>query len=302
MFCFAVWTVGVHAEVKKLGDSKELGTSKIDGTSQVEDKNNPAVKEKSVMDATERFKEPPIKSITDLERKQACQKFESKFISSYDLVYFVKKCKRYALSADEVSQLTRKSFRFHEVEQRTIAALEDGEKSYSELNKKKFNCQRFHNSFVTYDLVIFRVRNCTLQEFPDDPTFQEYRRKNQLQGKSILSLSGEEYEQFKVGTPILSILKDTIEDKQLAILPIREVCRNLVGKHVTYLDTIYMINRSKGAAGCWKKAVESDTYTRKAGGKWPKMLELSSSQALSIPDSDTNASQPEKIKPIKSKI
>lgn len=283
LFCLVTCAFVGHAQVKKQGEEKAESKSSVEDSA--------AAKERS---AIERFKEPPLKPITDLERKQACQKYESKYISSYGLVYFVKKCKRYELDADEVSQMTRKNVHFREVDQRVIAALEEGT-TFDELNKKKFNCQRFNNALVDYDLVTYRAKNCTLQEFPDDPTLQEYRRKNQLQGKPIVSLTHDEFVQFKVGDPMLSILKDTIEDSPLTIIPMKDVCRNLVGKRVSYLDTIYLINRSKNGKDCWKKSLEADTYTRKAG-KTPKMQELSSSQALSIPDSDPSLNPPAKPK------
>ncbi len=239
-----------------------------------------------------RFKNPPLVPISDQERKKSCSQHEKSFISFYDKVYYIKGCKKYLLTNDESSQITRGKSRPRDVESRVIASFEDGG-DYAKMMRLAPNCKKFNKTYISFNLTTYFVDNCRYRKFPDEASYQEHRRKNKLIGRPILEPDGAEFATLKEGTPFPSVLDgETLDAGFIEVLSIESACRNVSGHYVSYLDSIYFVNRFKSGKGCWREKIDASTFSRKTMKGKVKLTELSSSQARSIPDYDPSAPQP----------
>ena len=235
-----------------------------------------------------RFKDPPLIPITDDERKANCRKFEKEFISFYEKVFFVKNCKRHALTTEESSKLTREKMRPLDVDSRVIASLDEAE-GYEILQMGKPDCKAYNKTYISFNLLVYYVENCQYRQFPDEASYQEHRRKNHLIDKPILYPNGPAYATLKAGLPFPSVLDDeTLDEKSgfIEVMNMADACRNITDHYVTYLDSIYFINRVKfkEGEGCWREKVDASEFTRKTTRGVVLLRELTSNQAFSIPD------------------
>lgn len=234
-----------------------------------------------------RYKEPPLVPISDKERAENCRKHENQFISFHDQVFFVKNCKKFLLSSEVSAKLSTKNIHPKDVITRVIASLGEGG-DYNALDTRTVNCKKFNRNYVTFNLKYYWIEDCKLREFPDAATLQDHKWKNRLFDKTTPVLEEAQFKQFKTGAPFASVLNNdqTIVNSHITTLPLQDACRNIRGPYVTYLDSIYMIRSSKNGKGCWREKVDASEMSRKQNIDIAKFRELSSDQALSIPESD----------------
>lgn len=235
------------------------------------------------------YLDPPYKPLSAKEKMEICRKYSGKYLGYYGRVFWVKRvkgfkdCKKHVLSPKDLK--TRQSVIDPEdVSSRVIAGLSSGI-PYEDLQKKERSCKQLEGNYVAYDLEYYWLSGCKLRRFPDNATLQDHRRKNNFFAKKTLDLSPEEFASIPLGREFKTVLVlDDMDSKAIVVLPIDEACRSIVNKHVSYLDKIYLIKPFKKGKGCWKKPVDQTFYARQMLHRTKKLKELSSSQALSIPD------------------
>lgn len=265
-------------------------------TAESASKENPVEKP----EITDRFKQNPEyvdeekQPLSDAEKKSICKKFNNRHISYYGNVYFVEDCYRREVSVDDIYELTRKKVEIVEVDSRTIEAL--NENSLESKPSKHSDCKAYERSYITFSFVdVYWVENCRKRVFPDWATYENHRGSISKSKTPIVALSWEEFSTIPTGQPFSSIIDQEFRellsgDAGAEVIPLDEACHNIIGKYVTYLGGIYYIERvAKGVQGsdgshCRKKRVDAAKFTKKYAHSKVRLQELSSSQALSIPD------------------
>ncbi len=235
-----------------------------------------------------RYKNLPAEPISAKEKAANCRKYENQYISFHSKVFFIKGCKKYSFEIEEASQLSRNNTRVSEVLARVIASLDDGGK-YKEFRKRNFNCRDKNHSYVSYDIKTYWVEGCKLLEFPDSATFADHRYKNKFFEKTVSVLDYDQFLKFTIGTPFKSVLtgQNNLDFKRTVNkIALQEACKNLYGRYVSYLDSVYQIKTLKKEKGCWREKVDAAEYSRKKGKILENLKELTSEQSLAIPDHD----------------
>jgi hypothetical protein len=238
-------------------------------------------KEEEATEKALRYKNLPIVSISDEERRYNCRLYDKKFVTFHDQVYFIRDCKSYVLSSEDSSKLSRAGVKVREILGRELASLKEGG-DYSTQKTEQIRCADFNQNYVTYNLKIYWVETCLLREFPDNASMQDHRWKNKFFKKPVLVLEEYQFKQFKFGTVFKSILDSDVgaEPDEYKRLSIEEACRNL-SRYVAYIDNIYKITPSKSGKGCSKEKIDSAEMSRKMN--FSNLHEITPGRFLSIP-------------------
>ena len=209
------------------------------------------------------------------QKKKTCRKYENKYISYYDKIYYVKGCKR--TQVDQPSSTTN------------IIRIDGSEFSQIPLelskgkNVKKSNCKELNNRYVTEGYVyVYYVENCRLNMFPDWATYQAHLKLKGKKSENLVELDLLKYPDLKEGETYLSVVDqdrtiiEHIRNDRTDVIPLKKACKGLEGKFVSYVDKIYKIEK------CRKREIDPEQFISKHQNV--KLKELSSNQWVSIPD------------------
>ncbi len=210
------------------------------------------------------------------QKKRTCKKYEGKYISYYDKVYFVKGCRR--------SQVEQPPANIN------VAIVGSAEFSQiplelpkSKKGVKKSNCKELNNKYVTEGYVyVYYVENCKLNMFPDWATYQAHLKLKGKKSENLVELDLLKYPDLKEGETYLSVVDqdktiiDHIRNDKTDVIPLKKACKGLEGKYVSYVDKIYKIEK------CRKREADPEEFISKHQNV--KLIELSSNQWVSIPD------------------
>ena len=286
---YHVWGMGVKRFLLLI-----LLIPAMDVSAQDEGADDAAEKKATV---TDRFKQnpefinPPAALLPPEQRRQVCRDLKSRFVSYYDSVYEVKDCARRLLSTTEVYRLTRRGDKIVEVDSSVMQAL--AEMPAAGESQELRPCRTFHRTYVTFSFVdVYWVEGCTKRLFPDWTTYEAHRGNSGRVRGPLLEVSTAELASMTDGQPFPSVMDNQtplFDGAVIEVLPLDEACRGLMHRYVTYLERIYYIDRhplAQGSqtAGCEKRPVDPVLFTKKHVARKLRLQELTSSQALSIPD------------------
>lgn len=240
------------------------------------------------------FEDEPSPEPTAVQKKAVCEKYRNSYIVYYGRVYHVKGCKRFELNSEQVYNLTKANrIRLREVEAKVVASLPAGG-NYKEVNRDaKTLCKRNEGQYITFSFVdVYWVEGCKKRPFPDWSSYESHRGKLKNAKMPLKSLELEEFLALADGEPMPSVIdeefRELLRPDNVDIIPLDEACSGVVGTYVTYLGQIYYIEgmSQKGSVErfCQKRRVDAEQYTRKKANSKFHLKELSSSQAISIPE------------------
>ncbi|NRA45739.1 MAG: hypothetical protein HRU09_12350 [Oligoflexales bacterium] len=275
---FYIWLIlslQTHSLYAQKADSKEIQTENAEDTESEDDYVIP---------------EP-----TAAEKKAVCKKYEKSYIVYYGTVYHVNSCTRELLSSDQVYKLTKSGkIKLKEVDAAVIASLPGGA-NYREVGMDpKTLCKRLEGQYITFSFVdVYWVESCKKRPFPDWSSYESHRGKLKNAKVPLKSLELDDFLALENGDPMPSVIdeefRELLRPDNVDIIPLDEACHGVVGTYVTYLGQIYFIEAMKqNGAGklCQKRRVDAEEYTRKKANSKFHLKELSSSQAISIPEGD----------------
>lgn len=243
-------------------------------------------KNKTVKGGEEGWEAPKRKSFSAAERRKECRKYEGQLISYYGRVFKVDSCKRReVIGSKNVSELTRKSRKkIITVSSDTIIMLEEGKAWSLGGASEKRTCKVLEGRYViTGSSDIYFVENCKRRPFPDWETYREHRSKGSRNKSDVLDLSENEFIAIKQGREFDSILDEAYrkllkQEQEVDTIPLKEACRGLNGKFVTYYSKVYKVE------GCKKREVKTAGSIQKHISLLKDIRELSSSQWISLPN------------------
>lgn len=215
------------------------------------------------------------------EKIKQCKKYEGKYISYYEHIYKVEKCKRREFITEEGVEFKAKGLKIIGVESDTIAMIPIGETLNTPARKKTYTCAQLNNQYlISRGDEIYFVEKCKKRLFPDLDTYAEHSQKRGKRNQDILELDEEQIARIEDGAPIVSTLdaeyrKLLDADNGIDVLPLAEACKGLNGKFVTYYSKIYRVEK------CRKQPIDPELFSK----RYPKYTptELSSEQWISIP-------------------
>ena len=227
--------------------------------------------------------EPPKKkTFSSAEIKKACRQYEGKLIGYYGRVFLVSKCKRREVGSHElINKLVSKGKVLKQVDGDVIVKIPAG-KVY-EVHQKKRSCQSLEGQYITTGSKgIFYVKHCDIYSFPDWETYGEHRKSTRSVAKPIIEISNEEFKRFKKAKELPTILDEAYsrllsEGADADYIPIKEACRGVEGRYVSYYSHFYYIEK------CRKRAIDGQKFFRKRRLK-SSVIELSTEQWLSLPE------------------
>ena len=236
----------------------------------------------------------PSPEPTPAQKKAVCKKYKNKYIVYYGKVYHVESCKRYELNSEQVYNLTKTNkLRLREVGAEVVASLPAGGKYKDEPKDTETLCKRHEGQYITFSFVdVYWVESCKKRPFPDWSSYESHRGKLKNARMPLKSLELDEFLALENGEPMPSVIdeefRELLRPDNVDIIPLDEACQGVVGTYVTYLGQIYFIEamKQKGSVGrlCQKRRVDAEEYTRKKANSKFHLRELSSSQAISIPE------------------
>lgn len=235
--------------------------------------------------------QPTVKPYSDRETRAACQKYEGRYISYYGDVYHVERCKRRPiLSHIAISTLAKKKIHIIPVEAGPVAALPEGEPLEDTVHSvTKRNCRELAGRYVTFSFnEIFYVEKCKKRLFPDWASYLNHRSRANAKQREILGLTWEEFEAIPIGDDFPSSMdqeyaKMRERDKPMVILPIKEACKGVEGKVLTFHSKMYLIEN------CKKREIDPEKFTRSRGRAGFKVSEMTAEQWFSLPDGKPKA-------------
>lgn len=213
--------------------------------------------------------------VSSSEKKKTCKKYEHKYISYYDKIYYVEGCKRKPVS--EISS----SMNIVRIDSREFSQIQ------LEIPKaksvKKSSCKELNNRYVTEGYVyVYYVENCKLNMFPDWATYQAHLKLKGKSSENLIELDLLKYPDLKEGETYLSVvdqdktIMEHIKNDKTDVIPLKKACKGIEGKFVSYVDKIYKIEK------CQKREIDPEEFVSKHQNV--KLIELSSNQWVSIPD------------------
>ena len=227
-----------------------------------------------------------LRPISAAEQKNACAKFDGKYISYYSEIYHVEKCKRRLIQdPSTLTQIMRGSLKVTEVESEIIAALSAGALISDQGAKKRRGCKQLEGKFVTFSYVdIYFIQKCKKRALPDWETFIAWQKKLGRKsgiGAEVIPLSEVEFDLLQIGPEIpsavdLEFIRQYDRSKVVDIIPIDEACRGLEGKTVSFYSKLYKIEK------CRKRELDPEQATLKNPSLNPKVL--TAEQWNSLPD------------------
>lgn len=233
---------------------------------------------------------------TEAEKKAICKSYENSYIGYYGTVFHVKSCKRYELSSEQVYKLTKaKKLSLKEVGADVVAALPAGGKYQEELSDLTTLCKRLEGQYITFSFVdVYWIESCKKRPFPDWSSYESHRGKLKNAKIPLKSLDLEDFLALETGEPMPSVIdeefRELLRPDNVDIIPLDEACSGIMSTYVTYLGQIYFIEamgkKGPGVKMCKKRRVDAEQYTRRKANLKFHLKELSSSQAISIPEGD----------------
>lgn len=220
---------------------------------------------------------------TEAEKQKECKKFEGKVIGYYEHLYKVEKCRyREIRSASLLFKLNSLGAKVITVDGSTLAKLTAGEpiNDFDRRKSKPRSCQSLSRRYVTFTYTeVYLVEQCKRRMFPDWASFTEHQKSSTQQ--EILALTWEEFYAIKVGQDMPSMLDKNYQQqkvmmKNVDVIPLKEACKGLNGKDVSYVDRIYRIEN------CRRREYDAQSYWRKMSAR--RLTELTSEQWISLPE------------------
>ena len=227
----------------------------------------------------------PQKLFSRERRAAECSKYEGKYISSYDNLYRVEKCRRRLITNGDLTRKVTLTHPVYPVKNDTIIMLAEGTpiESLTEIELSATAlCRRLEGDYITIPGGdIYVVEDCKRRMFPDWETFTEHQKKTKK--LIITEISAPEMDSLKVGKEIPSIMPAIFKklltgSAQVDVIPLNEACRGVNGKLVFYYTHIYKIEN------CRKREVDAEEYMKRHKYERFKLPELTSEQWLSLPD------------------
>ena len=225
---------------------------------------------------------------SDKQRAATCAKYQNSYVSYYGSVFKVEKCKLRALESHEkILEINRKQQKITEVPGSVIAQLEKGKPITTESTdiKKARTCKQLEGKYVTFSYTdVYYVEKCKKRAFPDWTSFVEHRKHHKRNADFVLALTWYEFGKLKIGRTMSSAIdkefrKNSFDNNEVDVIPLKEACAGLNGKDVSYVDEIFRIEN------CRKRPYDVQKFLIKNRGRnLNKMTELSSEQWLSIPE------------------
>lgn len=224
---------------------------------------------------------PKAKEYSIAEKLKQCKKYEGKYISYYEKIYRVEKCKRREFLVEEGIEPKTKGMKILSVESETVAMIPAGEPLNAAAKKKTLTCAQLNNQYViSRGDEIYFIEKCKKRLFPDLDTYSDHSKKRHKREQDILELDEMQIAKIEDGAPITSSLdaeyKKLLDaDTGIDVLPLAEACKGLNGKFVAYYSKLYRIEK------CRKQPVDPEIF----GRRYPKYSpqELTSEQWISIP-------------------
>ncbi len=257
-------------------------------------KSSSTKKEETAHDATSKeeqtpqpwYVDTPRPLLTPEEKKKICRTYEGHYISYYKDVFRVRGCKRILLSDSESYELSRQQTKIDRVDRdsKVIEAL-PRETEPPKLSLTSL-CKLYRNHYITNSVVYYHLdAACEKHEFPNWDTFDVHRKSHATSIGSLQVLDSDVVHFFKEGAPIPSMadkLSTLKKNSKIALLPLAQACKGLIGSYVSYRHKVYQIQARKKGGGCEKVEKAGDVLTRKQPGI--RIQELTHSQAYSIPE------------------
>ncbi len=260
--------------------------------------------EESKVDPTLYVQEKP-KVLTDKEMAAICERLKNQYIEYYSDVFLVKKvgnkCVRSLVDVPDVYRLNQRGIKVKEVGGDEIQALMlEKEEMQAKINPKDV-CRQYEGKYITlFPESVYLVQKCKKRLFPDGPSLEAYRHKLKISNQPE-PISERKFFALEEGEPMPSAVyeefKDLLEADNVDVIPINKACAAVVGRVTTYLNDIFLIRKVKTADGtlaCEKVRLDGEEYTKK--NSLAQAIELSSSQAISIPDAMEAPAEPKKVK------
>jgi hypothetical protein len=222
-----------------------------------------------------------------LDKAKTCQQYEGQYLAYYDLVFVVKKCQRHLLSDEEVYALTRKNIRPLEVPDiaRIVQTIPRGGNWSNEEEQRKAEnpCSAYDHLYVTDGLEIYWVDKCELKMFPDWASYESHRGNLGKNPPHLRYLDEKQLLKFKRGKPLASVIDGEYRelDQPIATIPLAQACKGKLNQFVSYLDMVFYIEATK--AGCVRRIVDAEAFTRSRGRETYALQELNSSEVITIP-------------------
>ncbi|MBC7661283.1 MAG: hypothetical protein H7249_16435 [Chitinophagaceae bacterium] len=224
---------------------------------------------------------PKAKIHSLAEQKKNCAKVEGRYITYYERIFKVEKCKRREFIVEEGIEPNLKGIKVMNADGDMIAMLPEGKPLNQPAHKKVYTCAQLEGHYViTGGDDIYFIEKCHKRLFPDLDTYSDHSAKRGKRNQDILELDDEQVYKIAEGTPIKSSLDAEFKklldaDTGVDVIPLAEACKGLNGKFVAYYSKIYRIEK------CRKEPVDPLMF----GKRYPKYapMELSSEQWISIP-------------------
>ena len=223
---------------------------------------------------------PPQQAVYSKAKvRKECRKYNNKYVGYYGKVYKVENCKRRELDSSYVKKLLTWGTKVTEVDGSTIVMIPEGKSLKRTSNIR--SCKSFNNKYVLSAAGdMYFVKNCQRRAFPDWESYMDHSKKRR--SKTVLELTTKEYSSKKEGKPMPSILdkvysQQNILEYEADVIPLKEACRGVNGKLVSYYSKMYKIENCRK-----RELLNPQGYMKKR--KVRKVVELSSEQWISLPD------------------
>ena len=227
----------------------------------------------------------PQKYFAKEKRAAECAKYEGKYISSYDNLFWVQRCRRRPVTNGDLIRKITLTHTVYPVNNDTIIMLAEGV-PLETLTEKELSgaalCKRLEGEYITIPGGdIYLVEGCKRRMFPDWETFVDHQKKTKRM--VITEISSGEMDSLKLGKEIPSIMPGVFKkllsgSAQVDVIPLNEACRGVNGKLVFYYSHIYKIEN------CRKREINAEEYMKLHKYDRFKLPELTSEQWLSLPD------------------
>ncbi len=247
--------------------------------------------------------ESPTKSLSLDEKKKLALLYEGKYLGYEGEVYRIKKDGFYeVMGGDEIYRITSQGIPIISVEKDIFQAFSEA-KTMEKLPSPKRESRVFQNSYITSQSASMEIYwvgpcpqydACQKQKIPDRETLEFHRAKTGRTAQPLVALTEEEFQSIKDAPPMGSVLTEEYktlytDGQEPQVLPIEEACRGLVGQYGVFLSQIYWFMPGNKLGTCTKKIIEGEDYLKKfpTYDKAPRLVELTPSQMVTIPDSGT---------------
>ena len=217
-----------------------------------------------------------------------CKKYNNRYLSYYSKVYQVKKCKLHQISTSLSFKLSSVAGKIYRVDSDVIAVLEKGNEIRSFNRIKHRTCSSLNGKYITFkDVDVYYVDRCKRRKLENWQVYLDHSTKKNSRYKPILSLTEKEFFDIEIGKNIdenedkknkaAQRISSKLDDSNIDVIPLKEACRGLNGKYVSFYSLIYKIEN------CRKRLVTSNQLLKMNQSGNIRVKELTSEQWLSIP-------------------